>query len=80
VHRISQVGVAGWPVTGRRRAGVLNFTAAAWTAGYHWWRSGDIMRMQNVSVYMLVLALGLVVLCDGTFVCFLFRSFGKQMC
>jgi len=35
---------------------------AAWTAGFQWWRSGDITRMQNVSQYMLVLALYLVVL------------------
>jgi len=35
------VGVAGWPVTGRRRGGVLNITAAAWTVGFQWWRSGD---------------------------------------
>jgi len=33
--------------------GVLNITAAAWTAGFHWWRSGDITRTQNVSEYML---------------------------
>jgi len=26
-----------WPSTG----GVLNITAAAWTAGFHWWRSGN---------------------------------------
>jgi len=45
-----------WPSTG----GVLNITAAAWTAGFQWWRSGDITRMQNVSEYMLVLALCLV--------------------
>jgi len=37
-RRISQVGVAGWPSTG----GVLNITAAAWTAGF--WRSGNITR------------------------------------
>jgi len=37
-----------------------NITAAAWTAGFHWWRSGNITRMQNVSEYMLVLALCLV--------------------
>jgi len=39
-----------WRVTG----GVLNIrpTAAAWTAGFHWWRSGNITRMQNVSEYM----------------------------
>ena len=45
-----------WPSTG----GVLNITAAAWTAGFHWWRSGNITRTQNVSEYMLVLALCLV--------------------
>jgi len=36
VHRIWQVGVAGWPVTGRRRGGVLNITASAWIAGFQW--------------------------------------------
>jgi len=41
-----------WPSTG----GVLNITAAAWTAGFYWWRSGNITRRQNVSEYMLVLA------------------------
>ena len=46
-----------WPSTG----GVLNIAAAAWTAGFQWWRSGDITRTQNVSEYMLVLALCLVV-------------------
>jgi len=45
-----------WPSTG----GVLNITAAAWTAGFHWWRSGNITRTQNVSKCMLVLALCLV--------------------
>ena len=40
--------------------GVLNITAAAWTAGFQWWRSGNITRTQNVSEYMLVLALCLV--------------------
>jgi len=45
-----------WPSTG----GVLNITAAAWTAGFQWWRSGDITRTQNVSEYMLVLALCVV--------------------
>jgi len=39
---------------------VLNITAVAWTAGFQWWHSGDIMRMQNVSEYMSVLALCLV--------------------
>jgi len=46
-----------WPSTGE---GVLNITAAAWTAGFHWWRSGNITWTQNVSEYMLVLALCLV--------------------
>jgi len=48
-RRIWEVCVAGWLVTGRRREGDLNITVAAWTAGFHWWRSGDITRMQNVS-------------------------------
>jgi len=39
---------------------VLDITAAAWTAGFQWWRSGDIRRTQNVSEYMLVLAVCLV--------------------
>jgi len=47
-----------WPST----AGVLNITAAAWTAGFQWWCSGDITRTQNVSEYMLILAVCLVVL------------------
>jgi len=53
-----------WPSTG----GVLKITAAAWTAGFHWWRSGNIMRAQNVSEYMLVLyvlALCLVIIING---------------
>ena len=47
---------ADWRVTG----GVLNITAALWTAGFHWWRSGNKKGTQNVSEYMLVLALCLV--------------------
>jgi len=46
-----------WPSTG----GVLNITAEAWTAGFHWWRSGNKKRTQNVSEYVPVLALCLVV-------------------
>ena len=46
-----------WPSTG----GVLNITSAAWTAGFQWWRSGDITRTQNVSEYMLVVAVCLVI-------------------
>ena len=41
-----------WPST----RGVLNITAAVWTAGFHWWRSGNKKRTQNVSEYVLVLA------------------------
>ena len=46
-------------LAGRRLAvdgGVLNTTAA----GFHWWRSGNVKRTQNVSEYMLVIALCLV--------------------
>jgi len=41
---------------------VLNITAAVWNAGFHWWRFGNKKRKrtQNVSEYMLVLALCLV--------------------
>jgi len=28
--------------------GVLNITAAVCTSGFHWWRSGNITRTQNV--------------------------------
>jgi len=35
-----------WPSTG----GILNITAAAWTAGFQWWHSGNITRMQNFSI------------------------------
>ena len=50
-----------WPST--EGGGVLNIAAAAWTAGFQWWRSGDITRTHNVSEYMLVLALCLVYFC-----------------
>jgi len=47
---ILEVGVAGWPVTGRRRGGVHNLnTTAAWTAGFQWWRSGNITRTQMLA-------------------------------
>jgi len=49
---------AGWWLAGD--GDVLNITAAAWTAGFCWWRSDNITWMQNVSEYMLVLALCLV--------------------
>jgi len=45
--------------------GILNITAADWTAGFHWWRSGNKKRTQNASEYMLVLALCRVVACNG---------------
>jgi len=61
------VQTAGWVgsvrAAGRRSAaegGVLNITAAVWTAGFHWWHSGNKKQTQNVSKYMLVLALCLV--------------------
>ena len=50
-----------WPSTGRGVGWVLTITAVAWTAGFQWWRSGYITRTQNVSEYMLVLALCLVI-------------------
>jgi len=53
-----------WPST----RGVLNITAAAWTAGFHWLRSGNITRTQNVSEYMLVLALCLVIIAILSFI------------
>jgi len=61
-HIVSGRGwLAGdWPSTG----GILNTTAAACTAGFQWWRSGDITRTQNVSEYMLVLTICLVPLVD----------------
>ena len=49
---IWEVGVAGSPVIGRRRGGVLNITAAACTDVFHCWRSGNITRTKNVSEYM----------------------------
>jgi len=37
VYRSGRGWLAGdWPST----AGILNNTAAAWTAGFQWWRSG----------------------------------------
>ena len=60
-RRIREAGAAGPPATSRRRGGgVLNITAAVWTVGFHWWRSGNKKRTQNVSEYMLVLAVCLV--------------------
>ena len=53
-------GLRAPPAGDRRATGVLNITAAVWTAGFHWWRPSNKKRMQNVSKYMLVLALCLV--------------------
>ena len=61
-----------WPTT---RGNVLIITAAAWTAGFQWWRSGDITRTQNVSEYMLVLALCLVIFCQNSRVIITQRSY-----
>jgi len=58
-HRIWQADVAGWPVA--VDGGVLSITVAAWTAGFQWWHSGDITRMHNVSEYMLILTVCLVI-------------------
>ena len=30
----------------------MNITAVVWTAGFHWWRSGNITRTHNVSEYV----------------------------
>jgi len=38
-RRIWEVGVPGWPVAGHQQGAFTIFTAAAWTAGFHWWRS-----------------------------------------
>jgi len=57
VRRIWEVGVAGSPVIGRRWGVALNITVAVWTAGFHWWRSGNKKRKQSVSEYMLCYSL-----------------------
>ena len=59
MRHIRKAGAAGPPPTGA----FSTITAAVWTAGFHWWRSGNKKRTQNVSEYMLVLAPCLVVLC-----------------
>jgi len=51
-RRICEVGMAGWPVTGRRRGafsalGLLRRPGLRAPA-FHWWRSGNITRKQNV--------------------------------
>ena len=65
---IWEVGVAGSPVIGRRR-GAFSTLQAAWTAGFLWWHSGNKKRTQNVSEYMLVLALCLVVILMNSLNC-----------
>jgi len=76
-RRIWEVGVAGnWPSTG----GVVKITAAAWTVGFPWWRSGNITRTQNVSEYMLVLALCLVKLANDSRWAEAITCFGENIC
>jgi len=42
-RRIWEVGVAGWPVTGRRLGAFSTLLRRpAWAAGFYWWRTGDI--------------------------------------
>jgi len=61
-NRAPHVGSGRGQPSGDRppTGGVLNITAAVWTADFHWWRSGNKKRTQNVSEYMLVLAVCLV--------------------
>jgi len=59
--RLGWVCARCWPLTGGWGGGILNITAAVWTVGFHWWHSGNKKRTQNVSEYMLVLALCLVI-------------------
>jgi len=49
-RRIWQVGVAGWPVTGRRRGRSQHYCGGLDT-GFQWWRSGsgDITRTQMLA-------------------------------
>jgi len=58
-RRILEVGVAGSPVIGRRRGRSQHYCGGL-DCGLLWWRSGNKKRTQNVSEYMLVLALCLV--------------------
>ena len=58
VRTLGGVCARYWPVTGGWRGRSQH--TAAWFAGFHWWRSGNITRTQYVSEYMLVLALCLV--------------------
>jgi len=64
VRRIWEAGVAGWLATGRRRDLSQHYCGGL-HCGFHWWRFGNITRMQNVSEYMLVLAVCLVPLVDA---------------
>jgi len=59
-RRIRQVGAAGPPATGRRRGAFSTLLRQSGIRAFHWWRSGNKKRTQNVSEYMLVLALCLV--------------------
>ena len=74
-RRIWEVGVAGWPVTGRRRGRSQHYCG-----GLHcglplvaFWQQRDCVRVtrtQNVSKYMLVLALCLVIIVNRMAVAF----------
>ena len=59
-RRIRQAGAAGPSATGRRRGAVSTLLRQSGMRAFHWWRSGNKKRTQNVSEYMLVLALCLV--------------------
>jgi len=61
VRTLGGVCARYWPVTGGWRGRSQH--TAAWFAGFHWWRSGNITRTQSVNEYMLVLALCLVGRC-----------------
>ena len=68
-RRIRQAGAAGPSATGRRRGAFSTLLLQSGMRAFHWWRSGNKKRTQNVSDYMLVLAL-----------CLVMRSHQRQNC
>jgi len=64
-RRIQQAGAAGPPATGRRRGTFSTLLRQSGMRAFHWWRSGNKKRTQNVSEYMPVLALCLVEIVDN---------------
>ena len=60
------VRTAGWAGSDRRRGRSQHYCGSL-TAGFHWWRFDNKKRTQNVSEYMLVLALCLVDRCTSTY-------------